>query len=98
MDRILTLHPNPSKSGVNIDGEKYEAVRRAILGALRAHGTLTFTALVGRLEQELSAGFAGSIPWYVTTIKLDLEARGLIERIPGRRPQQIRLVVGSNTE
>jgi hypothetical protein len=27
-------------------------------------------------EQELGAGFAGSVRWYVTAVKLDLEARG----------------------
>jgi len=34
----------------------------------------------------------GSISSYTTTDKLDLEARGLIERIPGSRPQVLRLV------
>ena len=35
--------------------------------------------------------FDGSISWYVTTIKLDLEARGIIERIPKKRPQTLKL-------
>jgi hypothetical protein len=39
--------------------------------------------LMGKLE--------GSISWYATMVKLDLEARGEIERIPGSSPQRIRL-------
>jgi hypothetical protein len=33
----------------------------------------------------------GSISWYVTTVKLDLEARGLIARVPGSHPQRLRM-------
>jgi len=35
--------------------------------------------------------FEGSVSWYFTTVKLDLEARGILERVPGERPQRIRL-------
>lgn len=40
----------------------------------------------------MSGNFDGSIGWYYTTIKLDLEARREIERIPGSKPQLIRMV------
>ncbi len=33
--------------------------------------------------------FDGSVMWYYTTVKLDLEARGEIRRVPGSRPQLI---------
>lgn len=32
----------------------------------------------------------GSVSWYTTTVKLDLEARGELERVPGSRPQRLR--------
>jgi hypothetical protein len=35
--------------------------------------------------------FRGSIGWYTTIVKLDLEARRLIERIPDKKPQHLRL-------
>jgi len=39
----------------------------------------------------LQSSFDGSISWYVTTVKLDAEARGLIQRVPKSRPQRLRL-------
>jgi Family of unknown function (DUF6958) len=36
----------------------------------------------------------GSVGWYTTSVNLDLEARGLIERVPGAQPQRLRRVQG----
>ena len=48
--------------------------------------------LTASIGQQLDGNFDGSIGWYVTTVKLDLEARGVIERVPNVTPQQLRLV------
>lgn len=53
---------------------------------------MTFKALMEDVEAKLAGRFEGSIPWYVTTVKLDLEARGEIERIRQSSPQRLRLV------
>ena len=89
---ILTRHPDPGKQGVMIDLVKYQTVRDAILSALSAYSGLTFMELGNAVNQLLQGHFDGSISWYYTTVKLDLEARGLIERVPNSRPQCIRLV------
>ena len=89
-ERVLTLHPE-GKNGVSVDKQKYLVVREAILEVLRAAGEMTFKALTEDVRQELEGTFDGSISWYVTTVKLDLEARGEIERIPGKKPQHLRL-------
>lgn len=89
-ENILTLHPQ-GKEGVNISRAKYDTVRTAIVTALADAGTLTFTQLTGQVNQMLGETFDGSINWYVTTVKLDLEARGIVERVPKSRPQQLRL-------
>jgi hypothetical protein len=89
-EKIMTLHPE-GKNGVNISKEKYEAVRGAILDSVRAHGEITFRELTGDVGRRLEGAFEGSINWYVTTVKLDLEARGLVERVPGKTPQRLRL-------
>ena len=90
-EKILTLHPEEGKQGVNISRTKYEMVRQAILDAIRSQGTITFQGLVSLVDYNLRNRFEGSIPWYVTTVKLDLEARGLIERIPGPGEQKLTL-------
>ena len=89
-DGILTLHPQ-GKKGVNIERAKYDVIREAIVAALAQASTLSFTQLTEQVRERLADGFDGSINWYATTVKLDLEARGEVERIPGQRPQRLRL-------
>ena len=89
-DMIRTLHPE-KKQGVNISKEKYELIRKAILSTLRAQKEMTFTNLSRAVEKEVNGNFEGSVTWYVTTVKLDLEARGQIKRVPHSRPQLVKL-------
>ena len=90
-EKILTLHPEEGKQGVNISRAKYEMIRQAILNAIRSQGSISFQGLVSLIDYNLRNRFEGSIPWYVTTVKLDLEARGEIERLPGTGEQNLRL-------
>ena len=90
-EKILTLHPEEGKRGVNISRTKYEMIRQAILDAVRSQGTITFQGLVSLVDYNLRNRFEGSIPWYVTTVKLDLEARGVLERAPGPGEQKLSL-------
>lgn len=89
-NRVMTLHPE-GKQGVAIDAQKYETIRNAIVQALDEATTLTFTELTETVRNTHDATFDGSIPWYVTTVKLDLEARGVIERVDGSSPQRLQL-------
>jgi hypothetical protein len=73
-ERILTLHPE-GKKGVNIEKEKYAMVREAIIGVLKEEETVTFNGLMKGVLARLRGRFRGSIGWYVTTVKLDMEAR-----------------------
>jgi hypothetical protein len=87
-EKILTKHPL-GKGGRNIDRQKYETVKRAILSALQ-NKELTHTELFSRLNQILKSTFSGNISWYGETVKLDLEARKIIERTASK-PQKYRL-------
>ena len=90
-DMIRTLHPE-KKQGVNISKEKYEIIRKAILSTLRAQKETTFKNLSRAVEKEVRGKFDGSVMWYVTTVNLDLEARGEVKRVPNSRPQIVKLV------
>jgi hypothetical protein len=89
-ERILTLHPE-GKEGVNIEKVKYDQVKSAILETLQGIEEMSFNRLGKEVKAKLSGSFEGSVSWYYTTVKLDLEARGLIERIPDQKPQLLRL-------
>lgn len=89
-DIVHTLHPE-KKQGVNISRQKYEIIREAILCVLQAEKEITFMKLSRAVEKEVKGKFEGSVMWYVTTVKLDLEARGEIKRVPHSRPQLVKL-------
>src|SRR6476646_1411755 len=90
-DTIRTLHPK-KKQGVKISKEKYEIIRNAILCVLQTEKEITFKNLSRAVEKEVNGNFDGSVMWYVTTVKLDLEARGQIKRVTNSRPQLVKLV------
>jgi hypothetical protein len=90
-ERIITLHPAEGKSGVNISRQKYDLMREAIIIALDQKGILTFQELRTAVEARLEGRFEGSIGWYFTTIKLDVEARGIVRRIGTGSPQRLQL-------
>lgn len=90
-EMIRTLNPE-KKQGVNISREKYDIIRDAILCVMQAQKEITFMNLSRAVEKEVNGKFDGSVTWYVTTVKLDMEARGEIKRVPNSRPQLVRLV------
>ncbi len=91
-EKIMTLHPE-GKTGVNIDKGKYDMVRGAILEILKENETYPFKTLADEVASRLGDSFEGSFGWYTTSVKLDLEARGEIERLPKKSPQQLRIKV-----
>ena len=86
--KIQTKHPL-GKSGKNISREKYDALKTAILSALR-NKELTHTQLFNHLNARLKNTFPGNVSWYGETVKLDLEARKIIERTSSK-PQRYRI-------
>ncbi|MBX3373850.1 MAG: hypothetical protein KF817_08440 [Phycisphaeraceae bacterium] len=94
--RVLCETPTPGRSGTRIPTWKYDAVRAAIRRVVPRRGQgIEFRRLPDLVQQALSSEDRqrlGSIAWHTVTVKLHLEVIGEIERIPGSRPQRIRLL------
>jgi hypothetical protein len=76
---IQTLHPQPGKKNKRISFQKYNVIRQNML-AILANGEMTHTELMEKLYENVKDFFEGGIQWYGETVKLDLEARRIIER------------------
>ena len=87
-EKVLTRHPL-GKNNKPVDRQSYELFKDAIVSALRDR-ELTHTELVDQLTRSLEGTFSGNISWHAMTVKLDLEARQIIERTSSK-PQKYRL-------
>ncbi len=76
--------------------EKYQAVQEAILALLPAGGEgMTWIELAEMIAPYLPESLfqrMGTVRWYARAVQLDLEAQGVIERVPGSRPLRLRRV------
>ena len=88
-ERIMTLHPQ-GKKGVNILKSKYDRIKDFILEEIKEHGDIAYEDLSDLAEKKVAPTFDGKVVWYVVSVKLDLEARGIIERIPRVSPHRMR--------
>ena len=90
-EKIQTLHPEPGKTNKRISLEKYNVIKETILSILKDCEP-THTELMEQLYQNVKDTFEGGIvPWYGETVKLDLEARKIIERTKSK-PEKYKLV------
>ena len=85
------INPAPTKQIVRLDRTQYDLMLAVILANLQEHGPLTFNQLAALVEEQLQNNFDGSVVWYYTMVKLDLEACGKIRCLPGSKPQMIEI-------
>ncbi len=78
-ERIQTLHPLEGKVNKKIALDKYLFIRDHLVVILTDF-ELTHTELMEELFSRINGKFEGGIQWYGETVKLDLEARKIIER------------------
>ena len=90
-EKIQLLNPYPSKKGADIDRRKYETVKGTILDIIEERGDILFTELMDEVVSRQKESFEGSPSWYCTAVKLDLEARRIIERIDSKSPQKVKM-------
>ncbi len=93
-DRIECRTPTPGKQAIHILRWKYDLVRAAILKSIPADtGGVVFKDLPDLVRSILSPQQRtdlGDISWYTTTVKLNMEVLGELERVPGKTPQRLR--------
>jgi hypothetical protein len=89
MESVLS----PGRS-VRVDADKYEAMRAAIVAVLPAAsaGITVADLKVGVLQRLPEALFPGGAKagWWLKGVQLDLEAKGVIERVPASKPLRLR--------
>lgn len=91
-ETIQTLHPISGKTNKLISLAKYTEIREKLLEILQ-NSELTHTELMEELYAKVKDTFEGGVQWYGETVKLDLEARGIITRT-NDKPQRYRIVAG----
>lgn len=94
--KVLCETPTPGKKPTRIDRWKYDLLRTAILEVLPRDGDgvpfRELAELVRKVIPTSELAQLGSLGWFTTTVKLDLEVKGEIERVPGQRIQHLRRI------
>jgi hypothetical protein len=95
-DKVTCYTPTKGRAGATrIPRWKYDCVRRAILDILEdaEEGQIVFKDLAGHVGEVLTSNQLaklGSLGWHVTTVKLNMEVDGELERVPRKTPQTLR--------
>ena len=92
-DKVVCETPTAGKKPTRIDRWKFDLLRSTILKLLPKQGEgIAFKDLPEMVERVLDKEQLeklGSVPWYVTTVKLHLEVTGEIRRVPRSAPQRL---------
>ncbi len=89
-ERIMTRHPQ-GKKGVHILKRRYDFIKEFIVRTIEAAGEISYEQLNDIAIEQLRNTFDGKVTWYIVSVKLDLEARNIIERIPKTSPHRLRM-------
>ena len=101
MPSIQARNVNHPDYQENLKEEKYTIIREAMLAVLpeeTGSEGMTFPQLEEKVSAYLAANNVamslfpkpGSVRWYTKAVQLDLEARGVIERVPQHSPIRLR--------
>lgn len=81
-ERIMMMNPNTGRSDKTIAVAIFEPVRDAILAAVSDAGEMRWTDLTDEVVARTAPATweSASVDWYTVTVKLHLEATGLLAR------------------
>ncbi|KXK14997.1 MAG: hypothetical protein UZ15_CFX003002955 [Chloroflexi bacterium OLB15] len=89
MNNIAAVFPGTG-GAADIDRAKYQKVHDAIVATLKEHGPASIIELFEGVKAHLPADFKGPVQWYTFSVKLDMEARGELERVQVNRIHRVR--------
>ena len=103
MTSIQAQNVNHPDHRENLKEEKYTVIREAMLAVLPAAAGsegMAFPQLEEKVRAYLESNDVpmslfpkpGSVRWYTKAVQLDLEAKGLIERVPKKSPIRLRKI------
>jgi len=91
---VELLNANTGRPAGHLAKRRYEAMRTALLKAIpRAATGVAHKDLKARIAPLLPDWWdeeGWSVSWHIATVKLDLQARGLLENVPDVRPLRVR--------
>lgn len=94
--RVAMENINTPGRSTRVDADKYEAMRAAILKVLPAASLgITVAQLKERVLPRLPEALfprGAKAGWWLKGLQLDLEAKGLIERMAGSKPIRLRRI------
>jgi len=92
-DKVSCRTPTPGKQPTNIPRWKFDLLRKHLLALIPADmpgiPARQIPALIKTRLAPKDLERLGSVNWHVTTVKLELQVRGEIERIEGVSPQRL---------
>lgn len=93
-ETVVCRGRTPAGNPARIAREKFDRLREVILDVVPADGDgIPFARLPDLVKTALEDSEVqaiGSIGWHTTCVKLELEARGEIQRVAGSKPQRLR--------
>lgn len=92
-EKFQLLHPE-GKQAPRIDRGKYDLLRATLLELIPSDDEgVPLAPLSDRVAAALTPeqlASLGKVGWHTMAVKMDMEARGEIERVPGATPQRLR--------
>ncbi len=90
-EKIETLHPK-RKKGVMINRIQYEVMRDFIICVMEKQNEILFNELLEKANQYFINEFRENVEWCLLTVKLDLEARGIITNTFNFKQKRLQLL------
>jgi RNA:NAD 2'-phosphotransferase (TPT1/KptA family) len=94
MEQKIQLKHPAGKKAINMDKEKYDLMKKAVLSCLKKEGDSTHKEMLKAITENFKKNktkFVGSVEWHMEWLKLDLEAREEIKRIVDTTPNKFKL-------